>query len=77
MSVEFCISIKSGDLKDSYQKQVLDKKDSAMIATMNILCDNISLECSYAMTDHWNTMDTKGKGRSHLKDTYGPYFVTK
>merc|ERR1712126_317136 len=61
VSADTCLSIKSGDLKDSYQKQVLDKKDSNMIATMNILCDNISLECSYAMTDYWNTINAKGK----------------
>ena len=77
MSVEICIRIKSGDLKDSYQKQVLDKKDSNMISTMNILCDNISLNCSYVMTDYWNTINTKGKGKSHFKDTHGPYLVTK
>ena len=61
----------SGDLKDSYQTLVLNAKDANddMVATMNILCGNINMDCAYALFDYWVVV---GKGKWHFTNPYAP-----
>ena len=60
MSVKFCIRLKYGDLRDDYERLVLDAREGddreAMMSTMNVMCGNMELECAYAAFKHWETV---------------------
>ena len=59
-SVEPCLRIMRGDLKDDYEREVLDAPDGEerekMMSVMNIMCGNIEIDCAYAAFDHYDSI---------------------
>ena len=66
--VTSCKRLIHGDLKERFENEVINNHDSEerdyMMATMNVMCGNIPIECAYAMErqdhdgcfhycDHW------------------------
>ena len=53
--METCLRIMRGDLKDLYEREVLDAPDGEerekMMSVMNIICGNIKID--YAAFDHF------------------------
>ena len=49
-----------GDLKDIYEREVLDAPDGEerekMMSVMNIMCGNIKIDCAYAAFDHYESI---------------------
>ena len=61
-SMEFCKRLKSGDLSQRYEDEVIniDHPDrDAMMSVMNTICGNLELECAYAsyFYSEWNYYD--------------------
>ena len=54
------LRIMRGDLKDLYEREVLDAPDGedreGMMSVMNIMCGNVEYECAYAAFDHWDSV---------------------
>jgi len=57
---EACQRIMHGDLKDDYEKEVLDARDGEvrdkMMGVMNVMCGNVEIECAYALFDNFNSI---------------------
>ena len=49
-----------GDLKELYEREVLDAPDGEerekMMSVMNIMCGNIETDCAYAAFDHFESV---------------------
>ena len=81
MSVNPCLRIMHGDLKDLYEYQVLDAPDfgeegdqrRAMMSVMNIMCGNMEIECAYAAFEFW---DSVRDGRNIFEKLGKSYFTT-
>ena len=58
------LRIMRGDLKDFYEREVLDapedgeagKEREGMMSLMNVMCGNVEYECAYAAFDHWDSV---------------------
>ena len=58
--VEPCLRIMHGDLKDDYEKEVLDARDGEvrdrMMGVMNVMCGNVEIDCAYTLFDNFNSI---------------------
>ena len=65
-----------GDLKDDYEKEVLDARDGEvrdkMMGVMNVMCGNVEIECAYALFDNFNSIR---HGRNILEEI-GQYDIS-
>merc|ERR1712147_97751 len=55
---ENCNRLLSGDLRDQFEKEVINSPESddrtSMMAVMNIMCGNVTMDCAYAAQAHWD-----------------------
>ena len=85
MSVEPCLRIMYGDLKELYEYQVIDALDfgeegeqrRGMMSLMNVMCGNMEIECAYAAFDLWDSVQHgrnifEKLGKSYFTTPYGP-----
>ncbi len=76
--MELCKRLLSGDLRDQFEKEVIKSPESdehtSMMAMMNIMCGNITMDCAYAAQAHWDQV--KG-ARNVFEDLGKSHFMAQ